>query len=207
MTLGSRLLAAGVCPKAPPGMQGYRPGHQLGEVGRAGLIIMPPLVSIGSILIGRIFAHPHASRYGAMGLGITVICAILYVTILGILAGITGVGLLMLSSAQHDRARHRSWGRRQARGAAGRRCRGRACCSRRTRPRGLLHAALLGTHRPLTGRTPGRAAVTRRAVPSTDRPSRTACARGRTRSRPRRMPTVGPGGIPARSGLDPQTPA
>jgi hypothetical protein len=43
-------------------------------------------------VLGRIFSHPHASRYGAMGLAITVICAVLYVTILGILGGITGSG-------------------------------------------------------------------------------------------------------------------
>lgn len=97
MTLASKVaakvLAAGVCPKAPPGMQPYQD-----EVtswikwGVLGLIIAAALVSIGSILIGRIFAHPHASRYGAMGLGIVVICAILYVTILGIVTGITGSG-------------------------------------------------------------------------------------------------------------------
>jgi hypothetical protein len=57
-----------------------------------GLIVIAAVVSIGSILIGRIFSHPHASRYGAMGLGIVVICAILYVTVLGILGGITGSG-------------------------------------------------------------------------------------------------------------------
>jgi len=60
--------------------------------GVLGLIVIAAVVSIGSILIGRIFSHPHASRYGAMGLGIVVICAILYVTVLGILGGITGSG-------------------------------------------------------------------------------------------------------------------
>ena len=92
-TLTPRLLAAGVCPKAPPGMQKYQ-DQVISWVkwGVLGLIVIAAVVSIGSILIGRIFAHPHASRAGAMGLGITVICAILYVTILGILAGITGSG-------------------------------------------------------------------------------------------------------------------
>ena len=91
--LGSRVQAAGVCPKAPPGMQGYS-DQVISWVkwGVLALIIAAALVSIGSILVGRIFSHPHASRYGAMGLGIDVICAILYVTILGILAGITGSG-------------------------------------------------------------------------------------------------------------------
>lgn len=87
------LLAKGVCPKAPPGMQGYS-DQVTGWVkwGVLALIIIAALVSIGSILIGRIFSHPHASRYGAMGLGIVVLAAILYVTILGILGGITGSG-------------------------------------------------------------------------------------------------------------------
>ncbi|MBN9619636.1 MAG: hypothetical protein J0H43_07885 [Actinobacteria bacterium] len=87
------LLAKGVCPSAPPGMQGYS-DQVTGWVkwGVLALIIIAALVSIGSILIGRIFSHPHASRYGAMGLGIVVLAAILYVTILGILGGITGSG-------------------------------------------------------------------------------------------------------------------
>jgi hypothetical protein len=91
--LGSHLLAAGVCPKAPPGMQKYQ-DEVISWVkwGVLGLIVIAAVVSIGSILIGRIFSHPHASRYGSMGLGIVVICAILYVTILGILSGIIGSG-------------------------------------------------------------------------------------------------------------------
>lgn len=87
------LLAKGVCPKAPPGMQGYQDQvTSWVKWGVLGLIIIAALVSIGSILIGRIFSHPHASRYGAMGLGIVILAAILYVTILGILGGITGSG-------------------------------------------------------------------------------------------------------------------
>ena len=31
------------------------------------LIGIGAVVSLGSILVGRIFSHPHASRYGAMG--------------------------------------------------------------------------------------------------------------------------------------------
>lgn len=91
-TASTHILAA-VCPAAPPGMQTY--SDQVTswiKWGVLALIIAAALVSIGSILVGRIFSHPHASRYGAMGLGITVICAILYVTILGILTGITGSG-------------------------------------------------------------------------------------------------------------------
>jgi hypothetical protein len=87
------VLAQGVCPKAPPGMQGFE-DQITGWVkwGVLALIVIAALCSIGSIVLGRIFSHPHASRYGAMGLAITVICAVLYVTILGILGGITGSG-------------------------------------------------------------------------------------------------------------------
>ena len=91
--VSSHLLAAGVCPQAPPGMQTY--SDQVTswvKWGVLALIGIAAVVSIGSILIGRIFSHPHASRAGSMGLGITVICAILYVTVLGILTGITGSG-------------------------------------------------------------------------------------------------------------------
>ena len=86
-------LAAGVCPQAPPGTQVFSDEVE-GWIkwGVLALVILAALISIGSILIGRIFSHPHASRYGAMGLGITVICAILYVVIPPILAGITGSG-------------------------------------------------------------------------------------------------------------------
>ena len=86
-------MGAGVCPQAPPGMQAYT--NQIeGWVkwGVLALIIMAALVSIGSILVGRIFSHPHASRYGAMGLGVVLLAAVLYVTVLGILGGITGSG-------------------------------------------------------------------------------------------------------------------
>lgn len=91
--VSAKMLAAGICPKAPPGMQGFQDQITAWiKWGVLALIIAAALVSIGSILIGRIFSHPHASRYGAMGLAITVVCAILYVTVLGILAGITGSG-------------------------------------------------------------------------------------------------------------------
>jgi len=89
----AKVLAAGVCPVAPPGMQNYQ-DQVVGWIkwGILGLLIAAALASIGSILVGRIFSHPHASRYGAMGLAVVVICAILYVTILGIVAGIVGTG-------------------------------------------------------------------------------------------------------------------
>ena len=84
---------AGVCPAAPPGMQTF--ADQITawvKWGVLALVVLAAVVSIGSILIGRIFSHPHASRYGAMGLAVTIMSAVLYVTVLVILASITGSG-------------------------------------------------------------------------------------------------------------------
>ena len=86
-------LAANVCPKAPPGL-GTWDDQILGWVkwGTLSLIAIAGFVSIGSIVVSRVFAHPHGSRYGAMGLAVTVLSAILYVSIYAILTGITGTG-------------------------------------------------------------------------------------------------------------------
>ncbi len=82
-----------VCPKAPPGMTPFK-DDVMGWTawGVLALIGIAGLVSIGAIVMGRIFAHPHASRAGAVGLAVIVVAAILYVTIGGVLDGITGSG-------------------------------------------------------------------------------------------------------------------
>jgi hypothetical protein len=76
------VVLAVVCPQAPPGMQNYV-DSVTGWVmwGVLAILVIAGFVSIGSILAGRIFAHPHGSRYGAIGLTVTVICAVLYVTV------------------------------------------------------------------------------------------------------------------------------
>ena len=56
------------------------------------LIGIGAVMSLGSILVGRIFSHPHASRYGAMGVAVVVMVAITYTVILTILGSITGSG-------------------------------------------------------------------------------------------------------------------
>lgn len=89
------VLAAltGVCPQAPPGMQHYQ-DQLVGWVKWAviGLLALGALVSLAGILVGRLFSQPHASRAGAMGLAVVVVCAILFVTILGVINGIIGSG-------------------------------------------------------------------------------------------------------------------
>lgn len=93
LRLAAMLSAADVCPQAPPGMANYE--NQVTawvKWGVLALIIIAGFVSIGAIVLGRIFAHPHASRAGAMGLAVTVICAILFVTVYGVITGVTGSG-------------------------------------------------------------------------------------------------------------------
>jgi hypothetical protein len=89
------VVVAAVCPQAPsPEIQVYV-DNITGWVmwGVLTILAIAAFVSIGSILVGRIFAHPHGSRYGAIGLTVTVICAVLYVTVPPILGAIvTGAG-------------------------------------------------------------------------------------------------------------------
>ncbi|RBY81536.1 hypothetical protein [Blastococcus sp. TF02A-26] len=86
-------FSAAVCPQAPPGMQGF--ANQITGWVKWGvlvLIVISAVVSLGAVLMGRIFSHPHASRYGAMGVAVTVMVAITYTVILVILNSITGSG-------------------------------------------------------------------------------------------------------------------
>ena len=84
---------AAVCPVAPPGMQAYQ-DQVLGWVkwGVIGLITVTALVSIGAIGVGKIFAMPHASSRGAVGVAVSVIMAILFVTIVAVINGVVGSG-------------------------------------------------------------------------------------------------------------------
>ena len=84
---------AAVCPRAPPGMQNYQ-DQVIGWVkwGVIAIIVITALVSLGAIGIGKIFAMPHASSRGAIGVAVAVIMAILFVTILGVINGVIGSG-------------------------------------------------------------------------------------------------------------------
>jgi hypothetical protein len=84
---------AAVCPKAPPGVQGFADEVTAWvKWGVLALLAIGAVVSLGSILVGRIFAHPHAARYGAMGVAVVVMVAITYTVILVIRGSITGSG-------------------------------------------------------------------------------------------------------------------
>ncbi len=85
--------APGICPQAPPGTQAFADDVTAWvKWGVLALIAISAVVSLGSILVGRIFSHPHASRYGAMGVAVGVMVAITYTVILVILDSITGSG-------------------------------------------------------------------------------------------------------------------
>ena len=84
-------ITAAVCPEAPPGMQAFADDVTAWvKWGVLALIGIGAVVSLGSILVGRIFSHPHASRHGAMGVAVVVMVAITYTVILVILDSITG---------------------------------------------------------------------------------------------------------------------
>jgi hypothetical protein len=85
--------SAAVCPEAPPGVQAFADQVTAWvKWGVLALIGIAAVVSLGSVLVGRMFSHPHASRYGAMGVAVVVMVAITYTVILVILGSITGSG-------------------------------------------------------------------------------------------------------------------
>jgi hypothetical protein len=86
-------LTAAVCPEAPPGVQSFADQVTAWvKWGVLALIGIAAVVSLGSVLVGRMFSHPHASRYGAMGIAVVVMVAITYTVILVVLSSITGSG-------------------------------------------------------------------------------------------------------------------
>ena len=86
-------VSAAVCPEAPPGTQAFADDVTAWvKWGVLTLIGISAIVSLGAVLAGRIFSHPHASRYGAMGVAVVVMVAITYTVILVILDSITGSG-------------------------------------------------------------------------------------------------------------------
>lgn len=87
------VITAAVCPEAPPGVEAFADQVTAWvKWGVLALIGIAAVVSLGSVLVGRMFSHPHASRYGAMGIAVVVMVAITYTVILVILGSITGSG-------------------------------------------------------------------------------------------------------------------
>jgi hypothetical protein len=84
---------AGICPSLPPGMQSY--SDQItswAKGGVLGLLGLSVFVSLGALLVGRIFHHPQGARYGAIGLAVSLMVAVLFVTLYAIVVGIADAG-------------------------------------------------------------------------------------------------------------------
>ncbi len=87
------LHAAGVCPKAPAGMQSFATTIE-GNVkwGVLILLFVAFLIGIGAMLSGRIMHHPSLARNGVVTLVVDVFVAVLLVSGYAVISGIVGNG-------------------------------------------------------------------------------------------------------------------
>ena len=90
---GTAVLAADVCPKAPPGMQAYQ-DEIVGWVkwGVLAILAVSFFASVGMLIWGRVTHHPKGARLGFDGLMICLVGAIVYVVGYVIISSITGNG-------------------------------------------------------------------------------------------------------------------
>ncbi|MDN5898549.1 MAG: hypothetical protein L0H74_00600 [Brachybacterium sp.] len=89
------VLAAKVCPKAPPGAVG--PTNEITSYVLWGVIILFGLaiiIGIGAVVAGRIFGMSHASKVGVISLVVVFVAAIAYLVLPGMLNGILGKGCI-----------------------------------------------------------------------------------------------------------------
>ena len=94
-TLTSALsgVPAAICPVAPPGAQTYAntlTGYVLWGV--LALMVLGVVVSIGAVVGGRVFAMPHASKAGVVGVAVVFVAAVAYMVVPGMLTALTGSG-------------------------------------------------------------------------------------------------------------------
>lgn len=92
--LGTHLIeATGVCPKAPPGTQGWA-DTMLGwtKWGVLAVLGVSFFASTGMLVWGRVTHHPKGARLGFDGLMICLVGAIIYVVGYVIITSITGNG-------------------------------------------------------------------------------------------------------------------
>lgn len=86
---------AAVCPKAPPGAQGYM-NDVTGYVqwGVLAILGIGGIIAVGAIAGGRMFNMPHASKMGMLS-GVVIFCAaIIYMIFPSMIHGVTGNGCL-----------------------------------------------------------------------------------------------------------------
>ena len=91
--LHGQLLAAGVCPAAPPGLQVYS-DQVLGWVkwGVLAVLAISFFASVGMLVWGRVTHHPKGARLGFDGIMICLVGSIIYAVGFVIISSITGKG-------------------------------------------------------------------------------------------------------------------
>ena len=88
-------LPAAVCPTAPPQAQKYA-DQLMGYVlwGVIFLFFVGVVVGIGSIVAGRVFGMPHASKAGIVGVVVVFLAVIAYLVLPGVVRAMTGSGCI-----------------------------------------------------------------------------------------------------------------
>ncbi len=91
--VAARRLAAGVCPKAPPGVQVFA-DEVLSWVkwGVLAILAISFFASVGMLIWGRVTHHPKGARLGFDGLMVCLVGAIIYVVGYAVISSITGKG-------------------------------------------------------------------------------------------------------------------
>jgi hypothetical protein len=91
--IGRHMLAKGVCPKAPPGVDAYS-NEILSWVkwGVLAILAISFFASVGMLVWGRVTHHPKGARLGFDGLMICIVGSIIYVVGYVIISSITGNG-------------------------------------------------------------------------------------------------------------------
>ena len=95
LTTTTLVLAAKVCPKAPPGA--VDPVNEITGYVMWGVIILfgfGVLIGVGAIVGGRIFSMAHASKVGVISIVVVFCAAIGYLILPGMLDGILGQGCI-----------------------------------------------------------------------------------------------------------------
>ena len=89
------VMAAKVCPKAPPGAEGPTneiTGYVLWGVGI--LFVVGIIVAVGAIVAGRVFAMPHASKVGVISVVVVFMAVIGYLVLPSMLDAMLGNGCI-----------------------------------------------------------------------------------------------------------------
>jgi len=86
-------LTTVVCPQAPVGAQAFvdqLTGYVLWGV--LALFVIGGITGVGSIVAGRVFSMPHASKVGVISIVVVFLAAIGYMIVPSMITGITGSG-------------------------------------------------------------------------------------------------------------------